>query len=127
MWNVPLYAVDMFYDHWLRKNLLWLMAGQNRARQETNAMRKKVESGRCHIADEGKDTGNLPVGYSLVVVHRSIQYTFSGVFMKNSATFELSIERLVCSNNLKFQNDLATLIAPKTTQKKMLKYKNLFS
>ena len=34
MWDSSLYAVNMFYYYWLIKNLLWPMAGQNKARQE---------------------------------------------------------------------------------------------
>ena len=35
MWDSPLYAVSMFCYHGLIKNLLWPMAGQNKARQES--------------------------------------------------------------------------------------------
>ena len=47
--DAPLYAVNMFYYHWLIKNLLWPMAGQNIARREiqTELRRKKAESVRC--------------------------------------------------------------------------------
>lgn len=34
MWDVPLYAVNVFYYHWLIEKLLWSMAGKNIARQE---------------------------------------------------------------------------------------------
>ena len=34
MCDSPLYAVNMFYYHWLVKKLFWPMAGQNRGRQE---------------------------------------------------------------------------------------------
>lgn len=33
-WDSPLHAVNMFYYRLLIKKLLWLVAGQNRARQE---------------------------------------------------------------------------------------------
>ena len=52
--------MNMFYYHWSIKKLLWPMAGQNRARQvvgggtKLNAGRKKVESGRHHVAAEGE-------------------------------------------------------------------------
>lgn len=29
MWDSSLYAVNMFYHHWLIKKLLWPVAGQN--------------------------------------------------------------------------------------------------
>ena len=34
MWDSPLYAVNMFYYHWIIKKLLQPMAGQNIARLE---------------------------------------------------------------------------------------------
>ena len=34
MWDSPVYAVNVFYYHWLIKQLLWPMAGHNLARQE---------------------------------------------------------------------------------------------
>lgn len=37
MWDVPLYAVNTFYYHWLIEKLLWSMTGQNIARQEIQA------------------------------------------------------------------------------------------
>ena len=37
MWDCPLYAVNMFYCHWLIKKLFWPMAGQNIARQKIQA------------------------------------------------------------------------------------------
>ena len=43
-----------------------------RVKTKLNAGRKKAESGRCHIADEGKETRILPVSYNLVLIHRLI-------------------------------------------------------
>ena len=37
LWDAPLYAVNMFYYHWLIKKLLWPMAGQNIAKWEIQA------------------------------------------------------------------------------------------
>ena len=37
IWNFLSYAVNMFYNHWLKKKLLWPVAGQNIARQEIQA------------------------------------------------------------------------------------------
>ena len=37
MWDFLPYGVNMFYGHWLKKNLLWPMAGQTIARQEIQA------------------------------------------------------------------------------------------
>ena len=34
MWDVCLYALNMFFYHWLIKKLIWLIAKQNRAMQE---------------------------------------------------------------------------------------------
>ena len=39
-WDAPLYAVNMFYYHWLMKNLLWPMIGQNIAGWEIQAERQ---------------------------------------------------------------------------------------
>ena len=48
MWDSPLYVVNMFYYHWLIKMLIWLMAGQNTAKQGIQRDRgKNAESGRC--------------------------------------------------------------------------------
>ena len=38
----PLYAVSMFYYHWLIKKLLRPMAGQNRTRQENQTKIQRV-------------------------------------------------------------------------------------
>ena len=34
MWDAPLYAVNIFYYHWLIKKLLWSVARQNIVRWE---------------------------------------------------------------------------------------------
>ena len=34
MWNSPLYAMNMFYFHWLTKKLLWPKPEQNIVRLE---------------------------------------------------------------------------------------------
>ena len=38
MLDSPLYAVNMFYCHWLIKKLLWPMAGQNTARRDAERL-----------------------------------------------------------------------------------------
>ena len=43
MWDALLYAVNMFYHHWLIKKLLWPMAELKKARQE---IKKKVQGER---------------------------------------------------------------------------------
>ena len=64
MWDFPLYTVNMFYYHWLKKNLFWtygsaeqIKAGiPNRDRGE-----KKAESERRHVA--AKRDRTLPVNH----------------------------------------------------------------
>ena len=58
MWDSPLYAVSLFYYHWLIKKLLWPMAGRIYYSKAGNPSRdregKKAESGRRHVAAEGE-------------------------------------------------------------------------
>ena len=57
----PLYAVNMFYYHWLKKKLNWPLAGQNRTKQEIQAKIREKKGGirekpaaageaRCEVA-----------------------------------------------------------------------------
>ena len=57
MWDSPLYAMNMFYYHWLIKKMLWPMAGQNIARQEsqTETGKKKVGTGKGKQLPEKQD------------------------------------------------------------------------
>ena len=64
MWDSLLYAVNMFYYHWLIKKLIWPIAGQNITKQgwertKLKARRKKAESGRCHFAAKGERCQNI--------------------------------------------------------------------
>ena len=56
-----MYAMIMFYYHWLIKKPLWSMAGQIQVGGKTklNAGRKKAESGRHHVAAERERHQNL--------------------------------------------------------------------
>ena len=53
MWDSPLYAMNMFYYHWLIKKLLGPITGQEVIPS------KKEESGRCHVAMMEKDYSGL--------------------------------------------------------------------
>ena len=64
MWDSPLYAVNMFYYHWLIKKLIWPMTGQNIARWKIQT--KIYRESRWSQADamwllKEKDTRILPV------------------------------------------------------------------
>ena len=63
MWDFPLYAVNVFYYHWLTKNLLWTYGGTKYRKVEVSSRDRgdeKVESGRHHVAAEGDRCQNLP-------------------------------------------------------------------
>ena len=71
--------MNMFYYHWLIKKLLQPIAGQNIARLE-EIERERVgrvrESEKHHVAAEGErdqQAKTLPVGHSLVMIHRLIE------------------------------------------------------
>ena len=46
MWDALLYAVNIFYYHWLIKKLNWQIARQNRARQEIQTYTGREKDGR---------------------------------------------------------------------------------
>ena len=51
--EAPLYAVNMFYSHWLIKKHILPRVRKNIARKEVQTERRKVESRRCHVATGG--------------------------------------------------------------------------
>ena len=75
MWNSTLNALNMFNYHCLKNKLLWPMAGQNRARLE-NLTECGEKIGRVRDAmwiSKKKNTRNLLVGHSLMVIYRLME------------------------------------------------------
>ncbi|KAM7340487.1 hypothetical protein ACRRTK_001102 [Alexandromys fortis] len=68
---MPLYAVNMFYYHWLTKKLLWACGRQNRVRQEFHAeIEKKRRWSQGDAMQLPKETGSrtlLVVFYFMVI------------------------------------------------------------
>ena len=60
MWDTLQYAVNMFYYQWLIKKLLWPIAGQNTARQEsqTKCREKEGKVKEMPSAPEKQDVTN---------------------------------------------------------------------
>ena len=60
MRNAPLYAMNVFYYHWLRKKLFWPMAEQNIAKQEIQVeTEKKI---RWSLGDTSSHRGSKMLG-----------------------------------------------------------------
>ena len=54
MWEV-MYAVSMFYCHWLIKKVLSANGLTEKSQDERDIQRQQAESGRCHVAAVGGD------------------------------------------------------------------------